>query len=241
MWTAAFYFGSRGGFDLVNLSGLTTFNMDVDELIEEAFENIGGEHVSGVEAAKARRKLNLILIELQNKNIPLNKLDYVTVNVPNGSQEVILDTSYVDVLELNIERNGIENPLTKYGLREFHQIPTKTQTGRPSVWSVERGTTGLTLKVWPTSDQTGGDTINMMVSKRIEDVNASYQNIDLPYRYLPVIVKWLSYELSLTRQGIDPIVRQELKTKYLEAFNDAIEEDRERVSSSFRIGGVNGK
>lgn len=220
-------------------SGTTSFFLDVDELIEQAFEPLGGEHISAEEAEKARRTLNLILIELQNKGIPINKLDFVSQTLTEDQTEYNLTSTIVDVLELNLLRDGTETPLTRYSLREFHQIPIKTTKTRPSVWTIERNNDDVQLKLWPTPDNST-DTVELMVFKKLEDITASFQKVDLSYRYLPLLTRWLSYELSLHRQGITPDVRQELKINYRESLEDTFDEDRERTDFIVTPGGVNG-
>lgn len=214
-------------------SGTTDFSLDVDELIEDALESVGGEHTSGNEARKIRRKLNLILIELQNKGVPINKVDNESVILVEGQSEYDLDPSISSVLQLNYKQNGVETPLTRYGEKDYHQIPTKDNSSRSSVWSTRRGTSNVVLKLWPTPNAST-DSVELLVARRIEDVNASYQKIDLPYRFLPLLSRWLSYEVSLMRDGIDPQKRQELKANYLESMNDTFEEDRERVDMIIR-------
>jgi hypothetical protein len=209
-------------------SGTTSFTLDVDEIIEQAFEPLGGQHITAGDSIKARRTLSLILIEMQNKGIPLNKIDFVTQALTQSTSEYNLDASYVDVLELNLKRDGVETPLLKYSLREFHQIPDKDDEGKPSVYTIERNRDTLQLKLWSTPENST-DTVEMMVSKKVEDIDAAYQRVDLPYRYLPLLTRWLAYELSLHRQGIDPQLRMELKENYKESLIDTFEEDRERT------------
>jgi hypothetical protein len=215
-------------------SGTTDFSLDVDELIEDALESVGGEHTSGNEARKIRRKLNLILIELQNKGVPINKVDNESVTIIDGQADYELDPSISSVLQLNYKQNDVEVPLTRYGEKDFHQIPVKSnESGRASVWSTRRGTANVTLRLWPVPNA-DTDTVELLVARRIEDVNAAYQRIDLPYRFLPLLSRWLSYEVSLMRDGTDPQKRQELKMNYMESMNDTFEEDRERVDMVIR-------
>lgn len=81
----------------------------------------------------------------------------------------------------------------------------------------------------------------MLVSKKLEDITAAYQKIDLSYRYYPLVIKWLSYELSLHRQNIPQDVRLELKARKDEAMMDAFDEDRERVDFNVAPGGISGR
>jgi len=224
-------------------SGATNFSLDVDDIIEQALEPLAGETTSAVEMNKARRTLNLVLIQLQNKNIPLSKIQEVDVSLVLGTREYTLDASIVDILELNIEDPSVTEPLQipaeRWGLRDYHQIPNKETSARPTLWSADREKDAVKLKIWPTPDK--AYTAKLLASKRVEDVTASYQKIDLSYRYLPLLVKWLSYELSLTRKGIPlekiAILKSELDT----VLPDAFDEDRERVDFIVRLGGISGK
>lgn len=222
-------------------SGTTTFNLDVDDILEEALDPLGGQWFTGVDAEKARRTLNLILIQLQNKNIPLNKLDTITTTTAVGTSTYDIDSSVSDILELTIEDpdNGFEVALDRESARYFHDIPNKDQSNRPTLWSTDRKEDGVNLKFWPVPDK--AYTVSMLVSKRIEDVTAAFQKLDISYRYLPLIVKWLSYELSLKKMDFPTDQKQLLKMEYVEAMVDAFEEDRERADMFIKPGGISGK
>jgi len=222
-------------------SGLTNFTLDVDDIIEQAIEPIGGEWSTGVEMSKARRTLNLILIELQNKNIPLSKIDEEDISITLSNRQYTLPTSVVDVLELNIQdaSDNLEIPLERWGERDYHQIPNKTTSNRPTLYTTEREANNVILKVWPTPDK--AYTAKLLVAKRVEDITVSYQRVDLSYRYLPLIVKWLRYELSLTRDNVPLEKIAIFKNDYVEAMTDAFDEDRERVDMKIIPGGISGK
>ena len=220
-------------------SGSTSLTYDIDELIESAFENVGGEHTSGEDQAKARRALNYILIQLQNRGIPLNKITTTTLSLVKDTSSYTLDQAISDVLEVTYKDGdtSIERVLNRYSLAEFHNIANKTQSGVPTIFTTERGTNNVKLKIWPTPDNT--NTLEVLSINRVEDVTASYQKIDLPYRFYPLLVMWLSYELSLKSNDVDINKRQELKNNYLDELAVTFEEDRERVDMRIvpKIGG----
>ena len=221
-------------------SGTTTFSLDVDEIIDEAISQLGGEFSSGIEMQKARRTLNLILIELQNKNVPLFKISTTTQVVTSGDSTYSLSAGVSDVLTMNIKRDDTETPLLRYGVKEWNKIADKTQSGKPTTFMIERGVSGITVNLWPVPENST-DTLVIRTIQRIEDVTASYQKLDVPYRFYPLIIKWLRYELSLTRQGIPLDIRQELKMKLDECMLDTFEEDRERVNFTIYPGGLSGR
>lgn len=219
-------------------SGTYTFSMDIDEIIEDAFEPLGGEHISGDDARKARRALNRLLIKLRNKNIPLSKIGTETINLVANTTSYDLPVGVTAVLEVNYydSTKQVETGMEPMGVREFHEIPNKAATGgRPVVYCVENLRDQFKIKVWQ-PPATTGNSLKLLVAYKIEDITASYQKLDLNSKYYPLIVDWLSYELSLTRQGIDPNLRAELKAKYDECLMDVFEEDRERgyVNCSLR-------
>ena len=223
-------------------SGTTSFSMDVDEIIEQALEPLGGEHQSGIDAIKARRTLNLILIELQNKNIPLHKITSEDTTLVDGDVDYVLDADVIDVLDCSINNSADgdnELSIDRWALKDYDSIPDKTTEGRPTLYCVERLRDAIKVKFWPVPDASTY-TASMLVSKKIEDVTAAYQKLDVPTRYLPLIIKWLSYELSLTRQGVPAELVLELKQRYIDAMPDTFEEDRERVDLTITIGGVSG-
>jgi hypothetical protein len=222
-------------------SGTTTFSMDVDDIILKAFKPLGGDSFSGQDIADARTTLNLVLIELQNKNIPVNKIDTVSVPVLADTIEYALDPSISDVLEVTLKSvdSEFETKLLRESVKSYHSITYKTQPGRPNLFTTERKTV-VTLKLWPVIEDSGDYTLEILCVKKVEDVTASYQKIDLSYRYLPLLVRWLSYELSLDRVGVPADIRAELKQNLSETMNSAFEEDRERTDFIITVNGVSG-
>jgi hypothetical protein len=223
-------------------SGTTNFTLDVDDIIEQALDPLGGEHSSGIEVSKARRVLNLILIQMQNKNIPLNKLDFVSQALTINDPDFVMSGDIVDILEASLKDTVDNNeiPMARKGLREYQQIPNKAMSNRPNLFTTERLNSGVTVTVWPVPNKSTY-TMTMLVAKRVEDITASYQKIDIPYRYYPLLVKWLSYELSMSRVGIPEEIKNRLKNEYLEAMPDTFDEDRERTDTYIRPGGISGR
>lgn len=224
-------------------SGLTQYSLDVDDIIEQAAEYVKGDWTTGVEQAKARRALNLILIELQNKRVPLNKIDSISVNLVEDQKTYTLDESVSDVLEATLKTTstGFEKPLDRWGIREYHDVPNKDQSQEPNLIAVNRNTEAVTVTFWPVPPESSKWTAELLVIKRVEDINASFQKVDLPYRYYPLLVTWLSYKLSLTREGVDENTKNRLKAELVEILNDTFEEGSERVDMFIRPGGLSAR
>ena len=220
-------------------SGTTNFSLDVDELVEQAFIPLNNEAMSGEDAERTRKTLNLILIELQNKNIPLHKVGRVSIPLVVDQSEYTLTEDIASVLKANLKRGDTETPLARYGYKQYHEIPNKDQSGRPTLYSTERVDDAVVLRVWQVPDKED-DTLELLVGKKIEDVTAAYQRLDIPYKYYPLLVTWLSYKSSLSRPGMPQETIQRLKNELEEIKNDVFEEDRERVDFTITIGGISG-
>ena len=214
-------------------SGQTTFNLAIDDVIEQAFEQIGGQPISGEEARSARIALNLLLTEWQNRGVLLWKLVNTPVTLTTSVTSYTLDSDIIDSLQTTINVNGNDLEMNRITYQDYMKLPDKTQTGRPTQFSFLRGKDNVSMTVWPTPDQTY--TMNLFTMTRIQDVTASaIQTADLPFRFLPALVDGLAYKMSMRRPGVDPSKISFLKQQYEETFAFALEEDRQRTSMFIR-------
>ena len=214
-------------------SGQTTFNLAIDDVIEQAFEQIGGQPISGEEARSARIALNLLLTEWQNRGVLLWKLVNTPVTVTTSVTSYTLNSDIIDSLQTTINVNGNDLEMNRITYQDYMKLPDKTQTGRPTQFSFLRGKDNVSMTVWPTPDQTY--TMNLFTMTRIQDVTASaIQTADLPFRFLPALVDGLAYKMSMRRPGVDPSKISFLKQQYEETFAFALEEDRQRTSMFIR-------
>jgi hypothetical protein len=210
-------------------SGQTTFDLAIDDVIEQAFEQIGGQPISGEEARSARIALNLLLTEWQNRGVLLWKLVNTPVTVTTSVTSYTLDSDIIDSLQTTINVNGNDLEMNRITYQDYMKLPDKTQTGRPTQFTFLRGKDNVSMTVWPTPDQTY--TMNLFTMTRIQDVTASaIQTADLPFRFLPALVDGLAYKMSMRRPGVDPSKISFLKQQYEETFAFALEEDRQRTS-----------
>ena len=214
-------------------SGQTTFDLAIDDVIEQAFEQIGGQPISGEEARSARIALNLLLTEWQNRGVLLWKLVNTPVTLTTSVTSYTLDSDIIDSLQTTINVNGNDLEMNRITYQDYMKLPDKTQTGRPTQFSFLRGKDNVSMTVWPTPDQTY--TMNLFTMTRIQDVTASaIQTADLPFRFLPALVDGLAYKMSMRRPGVDPSKISFLKQQYEETFAFALEEDRQRTSMFIR-------
>jgi len=212
------------------VSGTYNFNLDIDEVIQEASEMIGGESTLANEAASARRSINLMLKDWQNRGILLWSTSTSSFTLTTSVTSYALDSSTINALEVVISRSNTDVKLTRITPEEYMIIPAKTQTGKPNQYSIRRGRDNSVMSVWPIPENST-DTIKLEVVKELQDVNKSAtQNADTPKRFLPALTCGLAYYMSMKRPLVPDTKITMLKTNYEEVLARAMEEDRERAS-----------
>ena len=216
------------------LSGTYAFNLDIDAVIQEATEMIGGGEILGHEPASARRSLNLLITDWQNQGILLWSTDVSTINVAVSTTTYDLSSATIDVMEAVLNRDNTDIQMTRISFEEYLKIPTKGQTGRPSQYTVKRNQSYPTMYVWPLPENST-DVIKVERIGFLQDINKSAnQNADVPRRFLPCLTTGLAYYMSMKRPGVDPNRIAMLKAVYGEQFKNAMEEDKERASLYFK-------
>jgi len=214
-------------------SGTYSFSMDIDEVIQEAMEMIGGEATLGEEPRSARRSINLLLQDWQNRGIQLWTIGTTAVTVTTSVTAYTLGSENIDVLEAVVNRSGIDLQLERISMEEYMKVPRKGQTGRPTQFAVRRGRDSATVYLWPVPENST-DTIKFEVVRYIQDVSRSSQTADVSRRFLPCLTAGTAYFMSMKRPGVDAGRIQMLKQEYEERLLRAQEEDKERASIYMR-------
>jgi hypothetical protein len=214
-------------------SGTYTFSLDIDEVIQEAMEMIGGEQTLGHDPKSARRSINLLLQDWQNRGILLWTANTTVVSVTTSVTAYDLDSSIIDVTEAVFTRDNTDIQIQRISYEEYLKIPNKGQTGRPSQYTIRRGRDNPTVYLWPIPENST-DTLKLEQVRYMQDVNKSaVQTADISRRFLPCLTVGLSYFMSMKRPGIDAGRIQFLKLEYEERLARAMNEDRERASAYF--------
>ena len=133
--------------------------------------------------------------------------------------------STIDILSTVVTRDGTDFEIDRLSRSEFLNIPTKTQTGRPNQFFLDRQITPV-LKIWPVPDN-NTDILKFNRLTRIEDADAFTNTIDIPFRFYPCLAAGLAYYLSMKK---NPQMMGPLKAVYEEEMIRAMEEDRDRAS-----------
>ena len=225
-------------------SGTTAFDMDFTDIAEEAWERAGREMRSGYDLKTARRSMNLMTIEWQNRGINMWTIDEGTVTLVKGTSQYNLPADTIDLLEQVIRTNSgnttTQSDLTinRVSVSTYASIPNKLSQGRPiQVW-IERLGSQPKINVWPVPDS-GDYILKYYRMRRIEDAGNGVETADMPFRFLPCLVAGLAYHIATKIPELADRIPM-LKGMYDEQFNMAAGEDRDKSSARFvpRVAGM---
>ena len=225
-------------------SGTVIFdkNFSIDEIIEDAYERIGLQGVSGNQLRQARRSLNILFQEWGNRGLHYWQIGNNSITLVadqavytmfrstgDGTSDATAVYGVDDVLEASFRNSNVDTPLTKINRSSYQALSNKTSTGQPTQYFVQRfiDKVTITLYLTPGSDQ-AGKFINYYYVKRIQDVGDYTNATDVPYRFVPCMVSGLAYYLS---QKFNPQLVQQMKLLYEDELNRALQEDGSSSSS----------
>jgi len=218
-------------------SNSATFNMEFTDIAEEAFERAGREMRSGYDLKTARRSMNLLTIEWQNRGINMWTIDSGTIDLVQGQTQYPLPADTIDLLEHQV-RTGSGNVATQSDLNlsrisvsTYASIPNKLTQGRPIQLYIERLRDSPLVNVWPVPD-TNDYKLYYWRMRRIEDAGSGVQTPDMNFRFFPCLVAGLAYYIAMKLPEMMDRVPL-LKAVYDEQFELAAGEDREKASVRF--------
>jgi hypothetical protein len=212
-------------------SGTTSFNLDIDDLVEEAFERCGMQMTNGKQLSTARRSMNLMFLEWANRGLNLWTIELATYSLVQGDTEISLPTNTVNVLSAVIRLTN-QTPATdiiieRISREQYLDVPDKTTQAQPAQYYVQR-TNIPKVFLYPTPNRSYQ--LRYYYIRRIEDAGSYTNTTDINFRFLPCLAAGLSYYLSLKYA---PERTQGLKAIYEEEFARAAAEDRDIASTYF--------
>lgn len=165
-------------------TGVSTFNLDLNDLIEEAFERCGAELRTGYDFRTARRSINLLTIEWANRGINLWTIEQgqIPININAGQISYPLPVDTIDLLDTVIRTGSGQNQtdinINRISESTYSTIPNKNATGRPiQVW-IDRqgGTTNTSSSTTLSADISATDT-TITVANAANLASQGYINI----------------------------------------------------------------
>lgn len=301
----------------MSTSGTTTFNLDLNNIVEEAFERCGIESRTGYDLRTARRSMNLLSMEWANRGINLWTVEQQSIPMVTGQPIYPLPIDTVDILDAVIRTNNgstsnqIDINISRIAEPTYMSIPNKLATGRPIQMYVNRqsgmtnatavtlngaisasdttitlsstanlasvgfikvdsetisysnisgnqlvncyrgqnGTTAAShltgasvsvqnlpcVNLWPTPNPPGNQyTFVYYRLRRMQDAGTggAYEQ-DIPFRLMPALVAGLAYQIAMKKPEVPPDRIAMLKQDYMEQFQLAADEDRDKASVRF--------
>ena len=217
-------------------SGTATFDLDLTELVEEAFERAGSEMRSGYDLRTARRSLNLMFTDWANRGINMWTIEQGTIPMVAGTGTYNLPSDTVDLIE-HVIRTGsgtsqADLSVSRISVSTYASIPNKLATGRPIQVYIDRVSPTPTVNMWPVPDTAQTYTLVYWRLRRIQDAGTGANTMDVPFRFLNCMVAGLAYMISMkVPGGLERVTL--LKQQYDEAWELAATEDRDKSSSRF--------
>jgi hypothetical protein len=218
-------------------SGSRDFELDVADYVEEAFERCGLELRTGYDLQTAQRSLNLMLAEWANRGLNQWTINQKTISAVKDTIVYTIDTtdptSVIDVLDVfvreTVQGSVTDIPLSKLSRAEYAHIATKSTTGKPNQYFVDKQISP-TISIYPAPDKNSAYVLHLNVLSRIEDADAGANTMDVPFRFYPCLAAGLAYYIALKRA---PEKVTLLKQLYEEEFERALSQDQARAS--FRV------
>jgi hypothetical protein len=228
-------------------TGTAAFNLNLNELVEEAYERAGLELRDGYDMRTARRSLNLLTIEWANRGINLWCIEEGQIPMVTGQAIYDLPIDTIDLLDQIIRtgtgQNQIDINISRISESTYATIPTKNALGRPiQVWiNRQSGATepvsGVAypqINVWPTPNDPGNQyTFVYWRLRRIQDAGNGTNTQDIPFRFLTAMVAGLALYIAMKKPEVSSDRIMMLKGDYEAQFDLATQEDREKADIRF--------
>ena len=222
-----------------NTSGTATFEkgFTISDIVEEAFERIGIEGVSGYQLKGARRSLNILFQEWGNRGLHYWEIANNSITLvegqavytmyrsaADGTSDVTAVYGVDDILEASYRNaSNVDFPLTKINRSAYQALSNKSSAGQPVQYFVQRFIDKVTITLYLTPGSSeAGNFINYYYTSRIQDAGSYSNDADVPYRFVPCMLAGLAYYLAVK---FAPERIQPLKLLYEDELKRALEED----------------
>jgi hypothetical protein len=225
-------------------SGTSAFNLNLIEIVEEAFERTGNEMRTGYDMRTATRSLNLLSMEWANRGINLWTVEQGSIPLVVGQATYDLPLDTIDLssymLRTGTGINQTDLVLSRMSLPTYAAIPNKLSQGRPLQLWVDRksgATVGATVQypqvvLWPVPEQSNYYTLIYWRLRRMQDAGVGAETQDIPFRFLPAMIAGLALQLARKLPNATDRIPM-LELDYEKQWQLASDEDRDK--SSLRI------
>lgn len=210
-------------------SGTTAFDLDFTDIAEEAWERAGREMRTGNDLRTARRSMNLLMLEWQNRGINLWTIASGSIPLIQGTADYTLPADTIDLLDHVVRAGNTDIHISRLSVNDYANLPNKSVAGRPIQFYPQRLRDSYTVTLWPVPDRSSYYTLEYWRMRRIEDAGNGVETPDMNARFYPALVSGLAYHVAMKVPELAdrlPMLQQE----YDKQFKMAAEEDRDKTS-----------
>ena len=226
-------------------SGTSSFDIQLTDMFEEAYERAGSEMRSGYDFRTARRSFNFLTMEWASRGINLWTVESGTIPLVAGTATYNLPVDTIDLIEHVIRQNPgnastqTDISISRISVSTYSTIPNKLNTGRPIQVYINRRSgattpTGIqypTITVWPIPPDNSYTFVYWRL-RRIQDAGNGDGTTDIPFRFVPALTAGLAYQIAMKIPEAAPRLPM-LQAEYDKQWQLASEEDREKAPVRF--------
>lgn len=226
-------------------SGTSSFDIQLTDMFEEAYERAGSEMRSGYDFRTARRSFNFLTMEWASRGINLWTIESGTIPLVAGTATYNLPVDTIDLIEHVIRQNPgnastqTDISISRISVSTYSTIPNKLNTGRPIQVHINRRSgvttpTGIqypTITVWPVPADNSYTLVYWRL-RRIQDAGNGDGTTDIPFRFVPALTAGLAYQIAMKIPEAAPRLPM-LQAEYDKQWQLASEEDREKAPVRF--------
>ena len=194
---------------------------------------------TGYDFKSAKRTLNLVFLEWQNKGLNLWAVEQNTQTLTAGTSSYALPSSALDVVDAFIRTDAgnvdkqFDQRLNRISRTQYNHQATKLNKSKPSQFFVDKNVGTSNIVLWSTPDSAQTYTLVYDYIARVEDAgNPSSNNADVPTRYLPCLTYAIAYNIATKHDEALQRVPL-LKQRYDELWAEVSEADREKATVKF--------
>ena len=209
---------------------------DLPEIFEEAFERAGLQMQTGYDLKTARRSLNLLTLEWQNRGLNLWTIDSGTQALTAGTATYQMPADTIDLIEHQVRTGSgteqVDTSLERISVSSYAQQSSKNLQGRPSQIFVDRQETAVNVTLWPVPDSSSF-TLSYFRLRGINGISSGIgTTADVPPRFVPCLAAGMAYYIAMKKPEVAARVAP-LKQEYEFQFELAAGEDTDSSSMKF--------
>lgn len=215
----------------MSTSGVYTFNPDISEHIDEAWERVGKDpsKITAKELISARRSMNYMMTDWSTHGVTLWTVKQDSITLIQGEATTRLSNHLIYITDAYLRRDGVDIPMASMARDEYSAIVHKAEQGRPDRYYLDRVTPPV-MTLWQVPENSTDEFVFYGLY-RTQSVIDLAQEPDIPYRYYEAFAAGLAARFA---EKFAPDREAGMHSKATMALELAKDADRERVDTTIR-------